>query len=59
MQSRYNFSWDCHDGPKEMRAQMSDGDGKGADELRPAEPWSDGYAKEDPGEVVQRLRSRI
>ncbi len=35
-----------------MRAQMSDADGAGADELRPAEPWSDGGASEDPGKVT-------
>lgn len=36
-----------------MRAQMSDGDEAGADELRPAvEPWSDGVASEDPGKVA-------
>jgi hypothetical protein len=35
-----------------MRAQMSDRDGAGADELRPAEPWSDGDASEDSGKVA-------
>jgi hypothetical protein len=36
-----------------MRAQMSDGDGASEDELRPAEPWSDGDASEDPGKVAR------
>lgn len=31
---------------------MSDKDGVGEDELRPAEPWSDGYANKDPGKVA-------
>ena len=31
---------------------MSNADGAGADELRPAEPWSDGDASEDPGKVA-------
>jgi hypothetical protein len=32
---------------------MSDADGAGADELRPAELWSDGDASEDPGKVAR------
>jgi hypothetical protein len=35
-----------------MRAQMSDGDGAGADRLRPAEPWFDGDRSEDSGKIA-------